>query len=78
MDSLPKALLSFFEGVSYEDVIRNAISLGGDTDTLAAIAGAMAEGYYEIPEEILEKGKEYLTSDLKEVLEQIQTIRNHE
>ena len=48
-DSLPKALVSFFEGNSYEDVIRNAISLGGDTDTLAAIAGAMAEGMYEIP-----------------------------
>lgn len=46
MDSLPKALRSFFDGDSYEDVVRNAVSLGGDTDTLAAIAGAMAEAYY--------------------------------
>ncbi|MDO4500475.1 MAG: ADP-ribosylglycohydrolase family protein [Erysipelotrichaceae bacterium] len=46
MDSLPKALRSFFDGESVEDAIRNAVSLGGDTDTLAAIAGAMAEGYY--------------------------------
>lgn len=46
MDSLPKALRAFFDGESYEDVVRNAVSLGGDTDTLAAIAGAMAEGYY--------------------------------
>ncbi len=77
MDSLPKALVSFLEGDSYEDVIRNAISLGGDTDTLAAIAGAMAEGYYGIPDEILEKGKDYLTDDLKEVLEKIDTRRDH-
>ena len=48
-DSLPKALRSFFDGDSYEDVVRNAVSLGGDTDTLAAIAGAMAEGFYDIP-----------------------------
>jgi len=46
MDALPKALISFFEGDSYEDVVRNAVSLGGDTDTIAAIAGAMAEAFY--------------------------------
>jgi len=46
MDSLPKALVSFLEGKSYEDVVRNAVSLGGDTDTIAAIAGAMAESMY--------------------------------
>lgn len=46
MDALPKALRSFFDGDSTEDVIRNAVSLGGDTDTIAAIAGAMAEGMY--------------------------------
>ncbi len=47
-DSLPKALRSFFDGESYEDVVRNAVSLGGDTDTLAAIAGAMAEAFYDM------------------------------
>lgn len=51
MDSLPKAIISFLEGDSFIDVIRNAVSLGGDTDTIAAIAGAMAESYYGIPEE---------------------------
>lgn len=49
MDSIPKALVSFFEGDSYEDVVRNAVSLGGDTDTIAAIAGAMAEAMYGMP-----------------------------
>ncbi|MBQ6479026.1 MAG: ADP-ribosylglycohydrolase family protein [Erysipelotrichaceae bacterium] len=78
MDSLPKALVSFLEGNSYEDVIRNAVSLGGDTDTLGAIAGGMAEGYYEIPEEMIKQGKEYLTEELKEILCMIDTGRTDE
>lgn len=49
MDTLPKALRSFFDGVSFEDVVRNAVSLGGDADTIGALAGAMAEGMYKIP-----------------------------
>lgn len=68
MDSLPKALRSFFDGDSYEDVVRNAVSLGGDTDTLAAIAGAMAEAIYGIPVEILITGREYLPDDMIEIL----------
>ncbi len=67
-DSLPKALVSFFEGDSYEDVVRNAVSLGGDTDTLAAIAGAMAEAYYGMPIMIMANGKGYLEEDMLEVL----------
>ena len=46
MDALPKAIRSFMDGTSVEDTIRNAVSLGGDTDTIAAIAGSMAEGFY--------------------------------
>lgn len=48
-DALPKALRSFFDGESYEDVVRNAVSLGGDTDTIAAIAGAMGEAFFDMP-----------------------------
>ena len=48
-DALPKALRSFFDGTSYEDVVRNAVSLGGDTDTIAAIAGSMAEAFFDMP-----------------------------
>ena len=51
-DSMPKALVSFLEGENYEDVIRNVVSLGGDTDTIAAIAGSMAEAYYGVPENL--------------------------
>lgn len=67
-DSLPKALVSFFEGEDYVDVIRNAVSLGGDTDTIAAIAGAMAEAYYGIPDEIVKIGLSYLNMDILFIL----------
>ncbi len=52
-ETVPEAITAFLEGKSFEDVIRNAVSLGGDTDTLACIAGSMAEAYYGIPEYIL-------------------------
>lgn len=78
MDSLPKALVSFFEGNSYEDVVRNAVSLGGDTDTLAAIAGAMAEAFYGIPEDIREEGKGFVPEDMQAVLERFDTKTSQE
>ena len=69
MDSLPKALRSFFDGDSYQDVVRNAVSLGGDTDTLAAIAGAMGEAYYGMPEQLKEKCIELSPSAAREVID---------
>ncbi|MCR5847253.1 MAG: ADP-ribosylglycohydrolase family protein [Lachnospiraceae bacterium] len=68
-DSLPKALASFFEGDSYEDVVRNAVSLGGDTDTLAAIAGAMGDAMYGVPIGMIVTGIDYLEEDMKETLD---------
>ena len=50
--TVPEAITAFLEGESFEDVIRTAISLGGDCDTVAAIAGSIAEGFYGIPEEL--------------------------
>lgn len=50
--SVPQALEAFLESESFEDAIRNAISIGGDSDTIAAIAGSIAEAYYGIPAEI--------------------------
>jgi len=67
-DSLPKALRAFFDGESYEDVVRNAVSLGGDTDTLAAIAGAMAEAFYGMPVMIMAEGMTFIPEDMREVL----------
>lgn len=73
-DSLPKALRAFFDGESYEDVVRNAVSLGGDTDTLAAIAGAMAEAFYGIPVLIMVEGKNYLPNDMIRVLNRFEKV----
>jgi ADP-ribosylglycohydrolase len=53
--TVPQALVAFFESTSFEDAIRNAISLGGDADTLACITGGVAEAYYgEVPKELAE------------------------
>ena len=65
--SVPQALACFFEGGDYEDVIRNCVSIGGDSDTIAAIAGGIAEAYYGVPEEYQEKLRLYLTPDLQEI-----------
>ena len=45
--TVPQSIISFLESNSYEDAIRNAISLGGDSDTLACITGGIAEAYYK-------------------------------
>ena len=51
--SVPEAFIAFFEGEDFEDTLRNAVSLGGDSDTLACIAGSLAEGFYgAVPEAI--------------------------
>lgn len=60
-ETVPQALEAFFESSSFEDAIRNAISIGGDSDTLAAITGGVAEAYYGIPESIREEAMSYVT-----------------
>lgn len=64
--SVPQAIVAFLDSEGFEDAIRNTVSLGGDGDTLACIAGAIAEAYYGIPEEIQEQVFEYLDEDLQE------------
>jgi len=66
--SVPQALQCFFESTSFEDCIRNCMSLGGDSDTLGAIAGAVAEAYYGIEEKWLNKYQQFLTKDLLEIV----------
>ena len=58
-----KCLVAFFESNSFEEAIRNAVSLGGDTDTIGAITGSIAEAYYGIPNELKEKALEKLPDD---------------
>ena len=72
-ESVPHGIEAFFETEDYESCIRRAISLGGDSDTIAAIAGGIAEAYYhEIPSHIVSKGKLLLDSGLKRVLNQFE------
>lgn len=63
--SVPESIIAFLDSDSFEDAVRNAISLGGDSDTMACIAGAIAESYYgSIPEEIVRKVWRLLSDDL--------------
>ena len=68
METVPEAITAFLEGESFEDVIRTAVSLGGDCDTLTAIAGSMAEGFYGVPEELKTECRQRLSADLLNVL----------
>jgi type I restriction enzyme M protein len=66
--SVPQALEAFFESTSFEDAIRNAISIGGDSDTIGAICGAVAGAYYGVPSDIRAKTETFLPPDLLETL----------
>ena len=66
--TVPFALEAFFESESFEDSIRNAISIGGDSDTLGAICGAVAGAYYGVPDEIRAKAFTFLPRRLRDVL----------
>lgn len=71
-ETVPQAMQAFFESTSFEDAIRNAISIGGDSDTLAAITGAVAEAYYGIPEEMKETALSYLDERLLDITERFE------
>ena len=66
--SVPQALEAFFESEDFEDAIRIAISIGGDSDTIAAMAGSVAEAYYGVPEELVYGAMDYLDSREMEIL----------
>ena len=69
--SVPQAFVAFFEANNYEETIRNAISIGGDSDTIAAIAGSIACAYYGIPENIKTQGLSYLDNNLRHIAQTI-------
>ncbi len=66
--SVPQAMTAFFEADGFEDTIRNAVSIGGDSDTIAAIAGGIAQAYYGVPAELRSRILPYLDEPLTEVL----------
>lgn len=67
--TVPEALVCALTATSYEDAIRNAISIGGDSDTVAAIAGGVAEALFSIPAPLARQGREHLPADMREVLD---------
>ena len=69
--TVPEAIVCAMEATSFEDAMRNAVSLGGDADTLAATAGPIAEMLFGIPEEIRRKGLARLPKDMRDVLERL-------
>jgi len=70
-ESVPEAIIAFLDSDSYEDAVRNAISLGGDSDTQACIAGGIAEAFYAdgVPEHIQSKVEKLLAPELRSVTE---------
>lgn len=78
--SVPEAIIAFLDGKDFEDVVRLAVSLGGDADTQAAIAGGIAACIYPIPEYIVAECENRLPSDLLEIMRSFEGFikeRNH-
>lgn len=69
-ETVPQAIEAFLESKSFEDAIRTAISLGGDSDTIAAITGAVAEAYYGVPDSIRDKALSYLDDELRAIYDE--------
>ena len=76
-ETVPEAITAFLEGTDFEDVIRTAVSLGGDCDTLTCIAGSMAEAFYGVPEPLKEAARRRLPGDLLAVLRRFEIAREH-
>ena len=67
-ETVPEAITAFLESVDFEDALRTAVSLGGDSDTLAAITGSIAEGFYGVPEAMKERCRRALAPELLALL----------
>jgi type I restriction enzyme M protein len=74
--SVPQAIQAFLEAEGFEDAIRNAISIGGDSDTVAAITGSIAEAFYGVDDDIKETALSYLDDYLLDIYEEINRVRN--
>ena len=72
--SVPQALEAFFEGVDYNDTIRGAVSIGGDSDTIACIAGSVAEAHYGVPQEDVEIARRFLDAPIIGAIERFEQV----
>lgn len=76
--TVPEAIYIFLESEDFEDAIRTAISIGGDSDTLAAIVGSIAEAYYTIPDAIRKKALSYMDSFERKIYDEFEKLINKE
>lgn len=67
-ETVPQAMIAFLESEDFKDSLRTAVSLGGDSDTLAAITGSIAEAFYGVPEELKQACRQRLTPELADIL----------
>jgi len=77
INSVPHAIFCFLESSDFEDSIRKAISIGGDTDTIAAITGSISEAYYGVPEHLIFEIQKYIPDYLKETIEKFYNNKNN-
>ncbi len=70
--SVPEALIAFLEAQDWADAVRNAVSLGGDADTQACIAGGIGEAYFGLPGEVADEAHARLTEDLRAIVDAFQ------
>ena len=67
--TVPEAIIAFLEARDFEDAIRNAVSLGGDTDTLGAITGSIAEAYFGISETLISECRNRINKDMRHIVD---------
>ena len=71
--SVPQAIVAFLDGNDFEDCVRNAISIGGDSDTIACITGSIAEAFYGVPQEMAHQVLQYLPSSFVQIINEFET-----
>lgn len=71
-DSVPQAIVAFLDGEDYEDSIRNAISIGGDSDTIGCITGSIAEAYFGVPADLRNSAMNYLQEEFQSIISEFE------
>ena len=71
-DSVPQAIVAFLDGEDYEDSIRNAISIGGDSDTIGCITGSIAEAYFGVPADLRNSAMNYLPGEFQSIISEFE------
>ena len=71
-DSVPQAIVASLDGEDYEDAIRNAISIGGDSDTIGCITGSIAEAYFGVPADLRNSAMNYLPEEFQSIISEFE------